>query len=96
MNNGANIRFGLDHGYTDTQFSGFGDTNVIWMPEYELTNARVTYAEPNGRWTAALFCTNCSDEWYIRGVHDNQRQWGGSDTLIGKPRMYGVEFSMDF
>jgi iron complex outermembrane receptor protein len=96
VGNGGNIRFGLDHGFTDTQFSTFGNTNATWMPEYELTNARVAYTEPNGRWTAALFCTNCSDEWYLRGQHDNQNQWGGADSILGKPLMYGVEFSMDF
>ncbi len=94
--NGGNIRFGLDHGFTDTQRSFFGTSNTTWLPEYELTNARVTYAEPNGAWAVALFCTNCSDEWYLRGQHDNQRQWGGADTLLGKPRMYGLEFNVDF
>lgn len=96
LSSGASLRFAVDHAFTDEQKSFLSDGNSTVMPDFGLTNARVTFTDPDERWTAALFCTNCTDEYFITAQHFNRAQWGGSNTILGRPRMYGVEANVSF
>lgn len=71
---GGNLSFLLDYAYKDDQESSQQDSTTLTIPEYDLLTLRLRYEDPDGRWDASIFCTNCADEEYIVGGN----AWAGS------------------
>ncbi|MBN4075632.1 MAG: hypothetical protein COA71_08530 [SAR86 cluster bacterium] len=74
MASGANLSFLLDYSFKDEQESSQQDSTTLTIPSYDLLTLRLKYEDPDGRWEASVFCTNCADEEYITGGN----AWGGS------------------
>jgi len=94
--NAGELSFQLDHSYTDEQKSWLDDFNAIVMPDFRLTNLRLQYHEPDGNWSVALFCSNCSDEKYLTGGIKATHAWGTNLSNFGRPREVGVNLRMNF
>ena len=83
----------VDASYSDSQSSLIGNNPTRVIDSYTLLGARLGIEPKNGRWAAALFGRNLTDEYYWTAVHG----WG--DAVVryaGMPRTYGVEFSYNF
>jgi outer membrane receptor protein involved in Fe transport len=83
----------VDASYSDKQYSLIGDDSTRAVDSYTLVGARLAVKPKDGRWEAALFGRNLTDEYYWTAVHG----WG--DAVVryaGMPRTYGVELSYKF
>lgn len=66
LNNGAQLVSSLDYAYTDKHATSPQDTTTLYMPEYDLVNFRVKWISPEGDYEVSVFCSNCTDEKYVR------------------------------
>ena len=83
----------VDASYSDSQSSLIGDDSTRAIDSYTLVGARLVVEPKDGRWEAALFGRNLTDEYYWSAAHG----WG--DAIVryaGMPRTYGVELSYNF
>jgi outer membrane receptor protein involved in Fe transport len=83
----------VDASYSDKQSSLIGDDSTRAVDSYTLVGARLVVEPKDGRWEAALFGRNLTDEYYWSASHG----WG--DAIVryaGMPRTYGVELSYNF
>ena len=62
---------------------------------YSLVNARLGYEAENGKWGAAVFANNLSNEAYLFNS-TNLSDFGIVTQYYGAPRSYGVELTVDF
>tara|TARA_R110002049_G_scaffold54869_20_gene152394 strand:- start:14 stop:2476 length:2463 start_codon:yes stop_codon:yes gene_type:complete len=74
LGNGSSIVTSLNYAYTDDHATSPQDSTTLYIPEYDLLNARVTWKFSDGDYELALFCTNCTDERYVRAGNG----WAGS------------------
>lgn len=56
---------------------------------HTVVNANVAFATDDGRWTAALYCDNCTDETYGQSTLSNH-------TYLNAPRTYGLKVRLGF
>lgn len=75
-------------------FDAFNAKGVSQNP-YEIWNARLSFESADGRWHAALFGKNLTDEVYKNNVVRNSALIG-TLQLFGPPRTFGVEAGMRF
>lgn len=85
----------VEGSYADAQY--FEPFNVPRLREsgYGLLNARLALGSTNGRWEAALWGRNLTDEFYITSAADVSGI-GYDYTHRGVPRTYGLEFNLNF
>ncbi|MDX9874745.1 MAG: TonB-dependent receptor [Spongiibacteraceae bacterium] len=96
---GADLDLSVDYGWKDEQTNNNTETNYIWMPDYGLLNARVSYTPHEGNWSVALFGTNLLDEEYLIGAMDlstGDNYSGFISEFLGRPREVGVELKVTF
>jgi iron complex outermembrane receptor protein len=71
-------------------FAGDGEFVLGSFSEsHTIVNANVTLATDDGRWTAALYCDNCTDETYGQSTLSNY-------TYLNSPRTYGLKVRLGF
>lgn len=64
---------------------------------YGLLGARATLRDGRGRWSAALFGTNLTDERYrAAGRATGVADVGSAQSIIGQPRQIGIEINAGF
>jgi iron complex outermembrane receptor protein len=78
----------------DIYFDQF-ETPSLRQPHYTLVNARLSFESEDGRWRAALFGRNLTNELYRTSVIRADSFFGTLD-IYGLPRTYGVEVGMNF
>ena len=64
---------------------------IARIPPYELVNARIAYAWPNG-FEAALWARNLLDTYYEQHVFDVPANSRGRVAVVGQPLMFGLQF----
>ena len=70
----TSLQFLVDYSYKGDQESSPQDSTTLTIPNYDLWTLRLKYEDPDGRWDASLFCSNCANEEYIVGGNS----WAGS------------------
>lgn len=91
----------LDYSYVDEIFMGLDagagqNRDQSTFDDYGLLNARVGWVGPNGRFEGALYATNLTDELYFFGAATVGDSTGVFSTTSAPPRMYGLEFCVNF
>jgi iron complex outermembrane receptor protein len=88
----------LDYSWTAKQNSAVTIADAVVMPAYGLLNARLEYDAPGGRWSAAAFGTNLTNEYYLIGGVDFAGGYtvGTKELDVGRPREWGVELRARF
>jgi iron complex outermembrane receptor protein len=66
LSNGAELVTSLDYAYTDTHATSPQDSTTLYIPEYDLVNFRIKWISPDGDYEVSVFCSNCTDEEYVR------------------------------
>lgn len=80
----------------DEQYSTPTDVDTLVLPSYGLLNARVAYTSAAGRWTAAAYGTNLTDEVYYVGGVNYAANVGTGHYDLGRPREYGLTLRYNF
>lgn len=88
----------IDYSWRDDRFgSGLSiieETMYRQLEEYGLLGARISMADPDGRWEAALWGRNLADETYFVNVTtDDLASWM---RLPGEPLSYGIDFRFNW
>ncbi len=60
------------------------------QPSYTLTNARVGYSDPSGRWDVSAYCKNCFNTLYRIYNLDLSGFLGINQSVYGTQRLYGA------
>jgi iron complex outermembrane receptor protein len=63
---------------------------VDLQPSYTLTNARVGYSDPSGRWEVSAYCKNCFNTLYRIYNLDLSGFLGINQSVYGPPRLFGA------
>ena len=77
----------------ESEFSVF-NSPLTQFSERDLIDANVTYHDAEGRYSLTLWGKNLSDERYRIGANSVAGLW--NFTMYGRPRSYGMEFSVHF
>jgi iron complex outermembrane receptor protein len=64
---------------------------VDLQPSYTLTNARLGYTDPSGRWDVSAYCKNCFNTWYRIYNLDLSGFLGINQSVYGPPRLFGAQ-----
>lgn len=95
--NGDTIDAQINGQYADKRYLSNYFNEQVHAPSYFVTNVNATYRSSDGKWTAAVFGRNLSDEvvyngaFAIRGLHH-----GIQVVNVGAPRTYGVRLGVTF
>lgn len=86
----------IDYSYVDEIFMGLDagagqNPDQATFDDYGLWNARIGWVSTDGRFEAALYGTNLTDEFYYFGAAAVSDSTGNFMTSSGPPRMYGLE-----
>jgi outer membrane receptor protein involved in Fe transport len=93
--------FRVDYSWTSGFMRSYvpGDQSTTYtgrkweQPSYGLLNARIAYIAGSGKWEAAVFGTNLTDERYTTGGFFSPLLLV-DDGTIGRPREAGVSFKL--
>jgi iron complex outermembrane receptor protein len=92
---GSNMQMGLQSNfkYTDDMFRDAFNDPYNFTESYTTVDARVWLAGNNGKWEAALWAKNLTDEEYTEQAFNFVDLTGMANHLFGAPRMYGITFT---
>jgi iron complex outermembrane receptor protein len=76
LSDGASVITNLDYAYTDEHATSPQDSTTLYMPEYDLLNFRVKWRSADSNYEISLFCSNCTDEEYVRSGNG----WAGGTS----------------
>ena len=92
---GADIRWRADYAWVDEQYSDVQNFEATRSPAHSNLNARISYEPHDGRWTAAIYGKNLTDEVYLVNgfIPDGGN---GAQTLVvpNEPREIGVQLKL--
>lgn len=95
---GASILARLDYGWIDDHET-FRDKRFHFSrtggKAYGLLSGRLQYTAANSAWSAALYGTNLTNEYYREGGF-NAILAGVDQGYVGRPREVGLQLTMDF
>ena len=91
----------IDYSYVDEIFMGLDagagqNQDQSTFDDYAVVNARLGWTSPGGRFEAAAYATNLTDELYFFGAAAVADSTGAFQITAGPPRMYGVELRYNF
>jgi len=76
LGSGASIVTSIDYAYTDDHATSPQDSTTLYIPSYDLMNARIKWVSSDGDYEVSLFCSNCLDEEYARSGNG----WAGGTS----------------
>jgi iron complex outermembrane receptor protein len=92
LNDGSELLFRLDYGYSDELYTHALNTPVReFVAGMETFNARIGFTSADGHWKAALWGKNLKDEDNIKSSGINF--FGITRGVYNDPRTYGVSIS---
>ncbi len=90
----GSMTWNTNFNHTDeNEFSVF-NSPLTQMSERDLWDANVSYHDGDGRYRVTLWGKNLSDERYRMAANSVAGLW--NFTMFGRPRSYGLEFSVHF
>ncbi len=90
LGNGGAMRYQVDHRYKDETVQDPDELEIAKVPEYDVTDFRISYLSPEDQYQVTLWMKNAFDEDYF--LHNFPVQGSGFATPA-MPRSYGVTFS---
>jgi iron complex outermembrane receptor protein len=92
---GSNMQMGFQGNfkYTDDMFRDAFNDPYNFTDSYTTVDARVWLAGSNGKWEAALWAKNLTDEEYTEQAFNFVDLTGLANHLYGAPQTYGVTFT---
>jgi iron complex outermembrane receptor protein len=96
------LAFQVDGAYRSEHFFALTNFNASRENGYFLGNASVTWIAPSERWSVRGFVQNFTDEEYLVQTFDlsgslsNGGLFGLVEQYYGRPRMWGVNLTVDF
>ena len=98
LSSGASLLTRFDYGWIDDHET-FRDKRFHFSRNggkaYGLLSARLQYTAASGAWSAALYGTNLTNEYYREGGF-NAILAGVDQGYVGRPREVGLQLTMDF
>lgn len=92
--NSYDLRFRADYSYTSEQFSDPANIAEVARDDVGLVNGRISFAPKSGRWEAAVFGQNLTDERYAESGFATA--FGVNWITISRPRQIGASFTVNF
>ena len=86
---GGSMTAQLDFNYVDERQLNAVPSPAYIADDYFLLNARLGYMTGDGRWSAALWVKNLTDEEWVPTVFDLGTFTGSSIETVGAPRWFG-------
>jgi iron complex outermembrane receptor protein len=92
---GSNMLAGIQGNfkYTDDMFRDAFNDRFNFTESYTTVDARIWIAGNDGRWEAALWAKNLTDEEYTEQAFNFVDLTGLANHLLGAPQTYGVTFT---
>ena len=90
LDNGSQMAYQVEYIHKDEASSDPDNVPFGYVPEYDLTHARISWMSANGGLEVAAWVQNLFDEEYF--IH-NYPAVGDGFATPGPPRMYGVTFT---
>ena len=81
--------------YKSEVFFSTENNPVIAQDGYTLVNLRAQFTPDAGRWHAAVFVENATDEFYVNNVVDLS-DFGFLQQILSPPQTYGIEIGVSF
>ena len=98
LKGGQKITLSGDYTYTDRQRSAVTISDSVEMPSYHLVNSRLQFDSADEMWSAALFVTNLTNEYYLTGGVDYAGGFtaGARVENPARPREWGLQATVRF
>jgi iron complex outermembrane recepter protein len=87
---GGKLSAEIDAKWNKAMYLELVNAPVDLQPSYTLTNARVGYTDPSGRWDVSAYCKNCFNTLYRIYNLDLSGFLGINQSVYGPPRLYGA------
>jgi iron complex outermembrane recepter protein len=87
---GGKLSAEMDAKWNKDQYLELINAPVDLQPSYTLTNARIGYTDPSGRWDISAYCKNCFNTLYRIYNLDLSGFLGIDQSVYGPPRLYGA------
>jgi len=95
LGSGARLVARADWSHYSTVYNDVANDPDLTQGAYDLFSARLAYTSADGKWQAAVFGSNLSDERYM--VSGNASAgFGLKEASFGRPREWGVSLSRTF
>ena len=86
----------IDYSYSSSFFWHTHNFSASKVDDYGLANARLTYINPDEKWTLSVFVNNLTDKTYKTIGFEAADFFGGNEVAIGKPRWFGGQLRYNF
>lgn len=93
IDTGMQMGFQANFKYTDDMFRDAFNDPYNFTESYTTVDARIWLAGSDGKWEAALWAKNLTDEEYTEQAFNFVDLTGMANHLFGAPRTYGVTFT---
>lgn len=94
-NNAGQLSFSVDWSYHSETFFDNDKVTGSSQPGYDLTNARLTYTSPTGKYRIMFWVKNLFQEDYLRRtLQVLDTPLGFASGLFGDPRTYGISLQI--
>lgn len=87
---GGKLSAEMDAKWNKAEYLELINAPVDLQPSYTLTNARLGYTDPSGRWDVSAYCKNCFNTLYRIYNLDLSGFLGINQSVYGPPRLYGA------
>jgi len=94
--NGGSLTFRGNWSYRSKYYVNPQNDEAMAQDGFSLFGARVTYADPDGRWKLAAFGTNLTNKKYINNGVGTLDSFGLAEAYFGRPREWGVMVKANF
>lgn len=92
---GGNMKFTIQSKYTSAFYQNLETTRLIMTNAHTITNARISYAPSDSRWSVALWGSNLTDK-YASVASFSVPVINLNALYPNTPRMFGVQMSYRF
>ncbi len=96
MHDGSEFRFYVDYSDVSERVFNSGLSPSYNIPGYSLSNAKISWTNPNGNFTASVFGHNITNEEYLTFVGGQAEAIGSPVSQRGERRMFGLNFTWSY
>lgn len=96
FDDGSQLLGRLDYTYQSETYYDIDNSPLLIQDGYGLLRARVEFESSDGKWVAALFGTNLTDEEYFTAGLDRAGQIGFAQVQFARPREWGASVRLRF
>ena len=94
--NGGSMTIQGDIHYRSKHYHSVTRADAVTQDGYHIANARLSYTSADGKWEAAVFAENITDENYVVQSFDIAAVLGWIEEYYGRPRWVGGSVSYHF